>query len=211
MTLTLEILLKLGLAILLGGLIGAEREFRDKTAGFRTMILISTGSALFTIFSSALAVNSDPNRIAANIVTGIGFLGAGAILRDGSRITGLTTASAIWLTAAIGMGVGGGYYLLSSVATLTIIIVLWFFPNIEAWIDNLRHSRTYHITCALDLETYTRLDALFQECGLRTHSRKRVKSNGSMICTWHAAGKPQGHERLIEKMLIDDAVTDMHF
>lgn len=211
MTLTPDILLKIGLAILLGGIIGAEREFRDKTAGFRTMILICTGSTLFTIFSHLLAVNSDPNRIAANIVTGIGFLGAGAILRDGSRITGLTTASAIWLTAAVGMGVGGGYYLLSVSATLAILVVLWIFPNVEAWIDNLRHLRAYRITCTLDLETYQRLDDLFREHRLRVYSRKRAKSNGRMLCTWHVSGRPQNHEQLIEKLLMDDTVSEMHF
>lgn len=211
MLLTIDILIKLGLSILLGGIIGAEREFRDKTAGFRTMILICTGSTLFTIFSHGLTTTGDPNRIAANIVTGIGFLGAGAILRDGSRITGLTTASAIWLTAAVGVGVGGGYYLLAATATLAILVVLWIFPNIEGWIDNLRHSRTYHITCSLDLETYKRLDHLFGECALRVYSRKRVKSNGHLVCTWVTAGKPNNHEQLVEKLLVDETVSDIQF
>lgn len=88
-------IIKLLYAILLGGLIGAEREMRDKSAGFRNMILICVGASLFTILSSRLAGDNDPTRVAANIITGIGFLGAGAILRDGNRITGLTTASTI--------------------------------------------------------------------------------------------------------------------
>ena len=88
-------MLKLGLAVLIGGVIGAEREFRDKAAGFRTIIFITIGATLFTIFSSILAGDKDPTRIAANIVTGIGFLGAGAIIREGGRVAGLTTAATI--------------------------------------------------------------------------------------------------------------------
>lgn len=101
-----ENLIKLGMAVLVGGIVGAEREYRDKAAGFRTIILITVGSAMFTIFSMSM----DPGftRIAANIVTGIGFLGAGAIVREHGRVGGLTTAATIWLAAALGMGIAGG-------------------------------------------------------------------------------------------------------
>ncbi|HQN43268.1 MAG TPA: MgtC/SapB family protein, partial [Anaerolineaceae bacterium] len=92
-----EDLLKIVLAVLVGGLIGIEREYRDKAAGFRTLIFICVGAALFTILSVRLAGDKDPTRIAASIVTGVGFLGAGVILRDGGRVIGLTTAAAIWL------------------------------------------------------------------------------------------------------------------
>jgi putative Mg2+ transporter-C (MgtC) family protein len=108
-----EDLLKIILAVAAGGLIGMEREFRDKAAGFRTLIFICIGAALFTILSSALAPSSDPNRIAAGMISGVGFLGAGVILREGGRVTGLTTAATIWLTAAIGMALGGGKYMLA--------------------------------------------------------------------------------------------------
>jgi putative Mg2+ transporter-C (MgtC) family protein len=114
-TIETDDILKLLLSVVLGGLIGGEREFYDKPAGFRTNILICMGSTLFTMFS--LKVGShygmDPARIAAQVVTGIGFLGAGAIIRRGEAITGLTTAAAIWLVASIGMGVGAGYYSIS--------------------------------------------------------------------------------------------------
>src|ERR1041384_3799235 len=101
-------LIKLGMAVLVGGLIGSERELRVKAAGFRTIILITVGSALFTIFS--ISIDPDHNRttIAGNIVQGIGFLGAGAIIREGGRVGGLTTAATIWLSAALGMGIGAG-------------------------------------------------------------------------------------------------------
>lgn len=96
-----EDLIKLGVAILVGGIIGAEREFRDKAAGFRTLILITVGSTLFTIFSLRMDPGFAQTRIAANIVTGIGFLGAGAIIREHGRVGGLTTAATIWLSAAL--------------------------------------------------------------------------------------------------------------
>jgi len=90
-----ENLIKLGMSVLIGGIIGAEREFQDKAAGFRTIILITVGSTLFTIFSLSMDPGFTRTRIAANIVTGIGFLGAGAIIREGGRIAGMTTAATI--------------------------------------------------------------------------------------------------------------------
>src|SRR5512146_419929 len=125
MLITYEDLIKIGLAILVGGLIGAEREDRDKAAGFRTIILITLGSTLFTIFSVKLAgPGNDPMRVAANILTGIGFIGAGAILRGERGVVGLTTAATIWLSAALGLGIGGGEYILSLVTTALILAVL---------------------------------------------------------------------------------------
>src|SRR5512138_2976902 len=124
-----EDILKICLALVAGGLIGIEREFRDKAAGFRTLIFICVGAALFTIFSTKLAGDRDPTRIAANIVSGVGFLGAGVILRDGGRVIGLTTAATIWLTAALGMGIGGGEYLLVAIGVVITLVVLWVFPK----------------------------------------------------------------------------------
>jgi putative Mg2+ transporter-C (MgtC) family protein len=123
-----ELLLRLGLAALLGAVIGLERELRDREAGLRTHLLVAMGSALFTILSAygfrdvlngsnPLLVRTDPTRIAAQIVTGIGFLGAGAIIRQGFSIRGLTTAATLWLTAAIGMAAGAGSYVAAAVTT----------------------------------------------------------------------------------------------
>ncbi|MFP5298038.1 MAG: MgtC/SapB family protein [Actinomycetota bacterium] len=114
----IETVLRLLAAGALGGAIGFEREFSDQPAGFRTHILVALGSALFTMvgayglqdFFDSVEVRYDPTRIAAQIVTGIGFLGAGAILQRGIRVRGLTTAAALWVTAAIGMAAGFGYW-----------------------------------------------------------------------------------------------------
>jgi putative Mg2+ transporter-C (MgtC) family protein len=117
---TWEILLRLVVAAALGGAIGIERELRDREAGFRTHLLVAVGSALFTLISAyawtdfdfgrATGITFDPTRIAAQIVTGIGFLGAGAILRHGLTVRGLTTAATLWVVAAVGMACGAGFY-----------------------------------------------------------------------------------------------------
>src|SRR5512138_3801685 len=145
MDLLTENLIKIGMAVLIGGVLGAEREFRDKAAGFRTLILITVGSALFTIFSIDMDPGNSRTRIAANIVTGIGFLGAGAIIREHGRVGGLTTAATIWLSAALGMVIGAGELSFVVISTLAVLIVLLVFPRLELWIDHIRESRSYRI------------------------------------------------------------------
>ncbi len=194
---------KILLAMLLGGLLGAEREFRDKAAGFRTLILISVGACLFTLWSMHLGDPDDPTRIAANIVTGIGFLGAGVILREGGRITGLTTAAMIWLSAALGMGVGSGAIGLSVAATLIILVVMWIFPLLEGAIDRMRETRTYEITLPISAQKISQLEGVFQECGLRVISHRQVKTGDNIMCTWEARGTPGKHEAIV-KALFDD-------
>jgi putative Mg2+ transporter-C (MgtC) family protein len=121
----LEQFARLALAAGLGGAIGAEREVSDQPAGLRTHMLLSLGACLFTLISAyAFGAGSDPSRLAAQIVTGIGFLGGGAILRHGTSIRGLTTAASIWSTCALGVAVGTGRYILSLGATLLILATL---------------------------------------------------------------------------------------
>jgi putative Mg2+ transporter-C (MgtC) family protein len=130
-----EVLVRLALASVLGGAIGLERELREREAGLRTHLLVALGSALFTLvsayafrdfeFSRVGGVTFDPSRIAAQIVTGIGFLGAGAIIRQGLAVRGLTTAASLWVVAAIGMASGAGYYTAAAIATVLVIATLW--------------------------------------------------------------------------------------
>jgi putative Mg2+ transporter-C (MgtC) family protein len=130
----LDLLTRLLLAAALGALIGFERELRRKPAGLRTNILIAVGSALFTMISIQLE-GGTPDRIAAQVVTGIGFLGAGAILRSGENVHGMTTAATIWVNAAIGMGVGAGQYITAMLATLVTLIVLVILPPVERFFE----------------------------------------------------------------------------
>jgi putative Mg2+ transporter-C (MgtC) family protein len=207
-----EILIKLAAAVLVGGLIGAEREFRDKAAGFRTIIFIAVGSTLFTIFSSLLSgQDNDPARIAANIVTGIGFLGAGTIMRDGGRVAGLTTAATIWLTAALGMGIGGGQYLMVAMATITVLLVLWIFPRIELWIDNVREVRTYRAHFALGSEKGQKIEALFQGLKMRIFECHMVKTKNEMVCTWTVQGSPKNQDTFVKMMLADVEIQEFNY
>ena len=123
-----EVLLRLFVAAALGGAIGLERELDEKAAGLRTHMLVAGGSAIFTVASFALfageGTTRDPTRIAAQIVTGIGFLGAGAIIRQGLSVRGLTTAASLWLVAAIGMAAGAGYWDGALIATLGALLTL---------------------------------------------------------------------------------------
>ena len=129
-----HVLLRLSVAALLGGAIGLERELRERQAGLRTHLVVSVGAALFTLVSAygfhEFLVNNgelsriDPTRIAAQIVSGIGFLGAGAIIRQGLSVRGLTTAATLWLVAAIGMAAGAGYYSAALIATAGAILTL---------------------------------------------------------------------------------------
>jgi putative Mg2+ transporter-C (MgtC) family protein len=132
-----EEVFRLALAAVLGGSVGIERELREHEAGLRTHMLVAIGSALFTLVSAygfteffaaqegSRFVPIDPTRIAAQIVTGIGFLGAGAIIRQGPRVRGLTTAAATWAVAAIGLACGAGYYSGAIATTVVVLVALW--------------------------------------------------------------------------------------
>ena len=124
MIIDIEILLRLVIAAIAGGLIGFERSVANKPAGLRTLMLVGMGSALFTIISITAFTNTDPTKILAGIVTGIGFLGAGTIFRAEDHVKGLTTAASMWAVAAIGIAVGLGEYVITAAATVLVILIL---------------------------------------------------------------------------------------
>jgi putative Mg2+ transporter-C (MgtC) family protein len=127
-----ELIRRLLLAALLGALLGTERELKQKAAGLRTNILIALGSALFALLSIELAPpGADPTRIVAQVITGVGFLGAGAIMRTDSGVQGLTTAATVWVNAAVGVAAGGGQYHLALSATGVTLVVLFVVAPIE--------------------------------------------------------------------------------
>jgi putative Mg2+ transporter-C (MgtC) family protein len=132
----LDLTVRLLLAAALGAAIGIERELHQKPAGLRTNILIALGAALFTTVSLQMGgAAGTSDRITAQVVTGIGFLGAGAILRSGKSVHGMTTAATIWVNAAIGVAVGTGAYLMATVATVVTLIVLALLPPIESYFE----------------------------------------------------------------------------
>ena len=140
-----EVAIRLLITAVLCGVIGFERETRDQSAGFRTHILLGLGAALFTLVSAygftafteaalqsgGRGIQFDPTRIAAQIVTGIGFLGAGAIIRQGMDVRGLTTAASLWAAAAIGMAVGAGYYFGAAATTIIVIVALYVLREVR--------------------------------------------------------------------------------
>lgn len=208
---SIEVLLfRLLLVFVIGGAIGAEREYRSKSAGFRTMILICLGSFLFTTFSIYIS-GSTNDRIASNIVTGIGFLGAGVIFQSENRVNGLTTAASIWVTAALGMGIAGGYYLLVGLATLTVLIALYMLTRLEGVIDSYSHTRTYKITSAYSEGLVELHEKWFSECGLNFERLKQTKSGNNITGSWLVHGRKTGHTRCIDRILHDPTVQEFQF
>lgn len=208
--LLVENLVKLGMAVLVGGLVGAEREFQDKAAGFRTIILITVGSLLFTLFSLSMDPGFTRTRIAANIVTGIGFLGAGAIVRSGGRIAGLTTAATIWLSAALGIGAGELIFVL--IATGVVLAVLFLFPHIESRIDRIRESRSYRIVIGSgNIHRAEKLHSELDACSLQILEHHLTKSEDKLIGTWRAIGSPKNHARFVDLMLKDKNIKELDY
>jgi putative Mg2+ transporter-C (MgtC) family protein len=129
----LEFAIRLGICLVLGALIGVERELRNKPAGISTNCFVIAGACLFTFVSQSLDPNS-PARVAAQVVSGVGFLGAGMILKgEGSTVKNLTTAAAVWFAAAIGMVIGFGWYLIAAMATAYAIVVPRI-PHVKMWL-----------------------------------------------------------------------------
>jgi putative Mg2+ transporter-C (MgtC) family protein len=152
------ILLQIPVAAILGGAVGLERELGVQTAGLRTHMLVSMGAALFTL-SGTFVGGSDPTRIAAQVVTGIGFLGGGAILREGLNIRGLTTAASLWVAAAIGLAVGLKWWYAAAATTALTVAILWLIKSVER--EALPRRRLVEV--ALTLEPDAHMDRVERE------------------------------------------------
>lgn len=198
------------LATLLCGLIGTERELRAKQAGLKTMIMIGLGSTLFTVLSIKIGLNSQ-DRIASNIVTGIGFLGAGVIFREENRIKGLTTACVIWIVAAIGMATGSGYFEQAIGVTFVVLMALIFFPYLEEMVEKRSTTREYKIVKAYEQESLDAYEEHFKFAGLKLHRGLQEMSNGRIKGTWTATGNPENHKKFVDRMLQDEKILEFHF
>ncbi|BCV24967.1 MAG TPA: MgtC/SapB family protein [Firmicutes bacterium] len=139
-----ELLLRLGVAFLLGGAIGLERESAHRPAGFRTHTLVGVGAALVMVLSLSIT-GADPARLAAQVVSGIGFLGAGTILHEGPTIRGLTTAASLWVVGAIGLACGAGFYLGAGVAAALVVIALVPLVRLERWVGGKRERKVLRL------------------------------------------------------------------
>jgi putative Mg2+ transporter-C (MgtC) family protein len=228
MSITTEELLKLLVALLLGGTIGLERELHHKAAGFRTITLICIGAAVFTMLSIRIPSAA---AVAASIVTGIGFLGAGVILHESNRVTGLTTAATIWLSAAIGMGVGGGAYVLSLAVTIAALLVVRLFSYFEHHVDALWESRQYEITMPCELknpaqadaagneqpavgsptEMVERLHGYLRSCGLKGHLLQKEKYEGHLVVTLSVSGPTHKQNSFVDLALVEADILSIEW
>ncbi|WP_343531196.1 MgtC/SapB family protein [Pedobacter sp.] len=198
------------LTILLCGIIGAEREYRSKSAGLKTMIMIGLGSALFTVLSVKIGDVSH-DRIASNIVTGIGFLGAGVIFKEENRVKGLTTACVIWIVAAIGMAVGSGYFIQAIGVTGVVLISLLVFPYVENIAERRFTKRTYRIAKRYQNKDLDNYELIFKQHKLKPSRGKHQLANGIITGTWDAVGSPANHHEFVEAMLQDSSILEFDF
>lgn len=187
-TVELEDMVAMMVSIICGGAIGFEREYKNKSAGFRTIILISLGSTIFTIVSSH-GVGAD-DRISANIITGIGFIGAGVIFKDKISVRGLTTAAVIWTSAAIGMTAGIGYHALALSLTIITLGVLLMVTRVERMIAQLQKEQMLNVT--FRNPDFNQIDDLENILSSKNLSLERVevsKENDKLMAVFKVSGK----------------------
>ncbi|WP_259069964.1 MgtC/SapB family protein [Mucilaginibacter sp. X4EP1] len=181
-------LLKLGLSVLIGSVLGLEREVRGKSAGFRTLALICFGATIFTICSYLLGVQDNRDRIAANVLTGVGFLGAGVIFRNNVSISGITTAASIWVAAAIGMLIGIGEYWLALISAGFSLIILYALDFIQMKIDYRFEHRSYKAVFTREIEAeafYTYVKSL----NIKFHKSKIYRNDHQVTIEFEVSGK----------------------
>jgi putative Mg2+ transporter-C (MgtC) family protein len=190
-------LIKIALAVVCGGLLGMERQYKNKTAGFRTIILICLGSAIYTMVAQRAGAG-----ININIVTGIGFIGAGVIFKDNVAVSGLTTAAVIWISAAIGMAAGSGNYTIALVCTVITLMVLLLFNLLERYIDKVHRDKLYVIV--FSNSSYDNMSAVEHVITALQLTSRRVhvsKKDGCLQSAMLVTGHRQRIDKLDEKLL----------
>lgn len=207
-----QTMLRLVLAALLGGIIGLEREMKRKPAGLRTNMFICFGSAMFTILSQRLALHygGDPMRIAAQIIPGIGFIGAGAILHARHSVSGVTTAATIFVVASIGMAAGAALYLAAIFATIVILIGLMTLGWVEARFDLKTTSMTYEVQGD---EISTLMHTVSRTLSERNHSMQAMEfattgNGGHLMFTVHASHRE--HQGIVERLRQADGIKSVN-
>jgi putative Mg2+ transporter-C (MgtC) family protein len=190
-----ETAIQLLISFVIGSAIGLEREYRSKAAGLRTMIMICLGSTIFTEISISIG-DTSPDRIASNIITGIGFLGAGVIFKDGLSINGITTATTIWIAAALGMAVGAGEYFIALIGSIVVLIVLSVFENFQRLIVRIHQARSYKITFEKDDTFTTTLEREIKNLDLNFHKARDIKNENDYNVLYEVYGSEKKLESL---------------
>lgn len=191
------------LAVVCGGAVGLEREMRGKAAGLRTNILICVGATLFTQLSIEIpTAGGDPGRIAAQIVTGVGFIGAGAILHSRGAVTGLTSAATIWVVAAIGVALGSGAVLEGVGVTLLLLFVLRGLGWAEGYVRRRATEATISVEVPAGAEQVERIESILRECGLEvTNLRAEPAREGRVALAVDVRGGVLQHDEARRRML----------
>jgi putative Mg2+ transporter-C (MgtC) family protein len=190
-------LIKVGVAILCGAILGLERQYKNKTAGFRTIILICLGSTIFTMISQRAG-----QGVNINLVTGVGFIGAGVIFKDNISVNGLTTAAVIWVSAAIGMADGSGNYLLAIISTVVTITVLILFHMVESYIDKIHHDKLYVVVFNnCDFDNLLLFEKEIKAHHLKSFRRQITKKDGNLQAAIQVSGHRKHITQLDEQLL----------
>jgi putative Mg2+ transporter-C (MgtC) family protein len=190
--------------------LGPKENSEASLQGSEHMILICLGSFLFTTFSIHIS-GASSDRIASNIVTGIGFIGGGVIFQSDNRINGITTAATIWAVAALGMGIADGAYTLVIVCTVIVMASLLLLTKLEDLIDRINQSHTYKIVSVYKDDLLKEYERLFEECNLRYKRVKRTKNGDYIIGTWLVHGSEKNHNRFTKQILHDSSVKEFEF
>lgn len=206
----MEVALQLLISFGIGAVIGLEREYRSKAAGLRTMIMICLGSTIFTEISIHIA-GSSPDRIAASIVSGVGFLGAGVIFKDGLTVTGITTATTIWISAALGTAVGAGEYFIAIVGSGVVLIVLTIFEKFQYVIERLHQSRSYKIIFKNDLGFELFLEESLKNFHLHFKKRRDFREDNCLILIYEVYGKEKNLEQFNKLLKTDPRVISFGY
>jgi len=179
-------------AFIIGAIIGIEREFRSKPAGFRTMIIICVGSCLYTILSKE---SNTTDRIASNIVTGIGFIGAGVIFKEGISVNGLTTAALIWVTAALGMAIGYHNYPIAIVVTAMVVIALFVLEPVQRFINKFHRVKDYRIkTVGIGNTFKTEIETFFLSKDMTFRCMKTLKEDNDAIYLYRISSRDRNYD-----------------
>lgn len=196
--LRLELLLQLTLAVVLGGVIGLERELSGKPAGLRTNVLICTGAALFTVLSLHLAgTRGDPARVAAQLIPGVGFIGAGTILHTRGAVTGLTSAATIWVVAAIGMALGSGAYVEGVGTTALVMLVLLGLGRFERVIARKATRARLVVHAAPHANLVEELESVIQAAGLEVEKSRMHREHVDAVVELELRGPRRCHEQAV--------------
>lgn len=203
----LDLMLQLGLASLLGGAIGLERELGGKPAGLRTNILICLGSVLYTHLSIAMVGGStDPTRVAGQIVTGVGFIGAGTILHARGAVVGLTSAATIWVVAAIGVALGSGFYLEGIATTLVVLAVLAGLGRVEKLVERQSMQSRISIHARPGPTVLEDLEGLVRRAGLELSAVSSRQENVDLVIDFDIRGSKRLHDQVMITLLHHDHV-----